>query len=178
MPTTPQQLINLGEAPNDGTGEPLRLAFAEVNNNFANVWTAGPVNTNVVISNNRISTAIQDRDLELAAAGQGNVVAYSDLHTQNILPQAESAYDLGTPAAYWDSSYVRYHSGSTVSVTGTVTANCVVGLSAFQLPVYANTTVRDSTVSAPVPGQMVFVTGLGLQIRGATQWNTVTSTGT
>lgn len=35
------QVINIGTTPNDGEGDPLRTAFAKVNNNFANLWTSG-----------------------------------------------------------------------------------------------------------------------------------------
>lgn len=37
--TTPE-LINVGDLPNDGSGDPLRLAFAKINNNFANLFAA------------------------------------------------------------------------------------------------------------------------------------------
>lgn len=33
------QVINIGTSPNDGEGDPLRTAFAKVNNNFANLWS-------------------------------------------------------------------------------------------------------------------------------------------
>jgi hypothetical protein len=35
--TTPE-IINTGELPNDGSGDPLRLAFEKINNNFANLF--------------------------------------------------------------------------------------------------------------------------------------------
>lgn len=35
------QIINIGAAPNDGEGDPLRTAFSKVNNNFANLWSTG-----------------------------------------------------------------------------------------------------------------------------------------
>ena len=41
MSTTPlytQQVINIGANPNDGEGDPLRVAFGKVNNNFANLF--------------------------------------------------------------------------------------------------------------------------------------------
>jgi hypothetical protein len=50
--------------------------------------------------------------------------------------------------------------------------------SSFQLAVYANSTVRDSTITSPQPGMMIYVTGTGMQVRGATQWNTITGSGT
>lgn len=35
------QIINIGTTPNDGEGDPLRVAFQKVNNNFANLWSTG-----------------------------------------------------------------------------------------------------------------------------------------
>lgn len=33
-----QQVINIGTLPNDGEGDPLRTAFAKINNNFSNLF--------------------------------------------------------------------------------------------------------------------------------------------
>ena len=41
MTTTPsitQQVINIGAAPNDQQGDPLRVAFGKINNNFSNLF--------------------------------------------------------------------------------------------------------------------------------------------
>ena len=41
MSTTPlytQEVINIGAQPNDGAGDPLRVAFDKVNNNYANLF--------------------------------------------------------------------------------------------------------------------------------------------
>lgn len=35
------EVINIGSSPNDGAGDPLRVAFSKVNNNFANLWATG-----------------------------------------------------------------------------------------------------------------------------------------
>jgi len=35
------EVINIGATPNDGSGDPLRVAFSKVNNNFANLWSTG-----------------------------------------------------------------------------------------------------------------------------------------
>jgi hypothetical protein len=72
-----------------------------------------------------------------------------------------------------------YISGfSSAQFTGNVTAANVSATNNFALPVFANSSVRDSTITSPQPGMMIFVTGTGMQVRGATQWNTVTGTGT
>lgn len=47
-----------------------------------------------------------------------------------------------------------------------------------QLAVYANATVRDSSVTSPTPGMMIYVADTGMQVRGATGWNTVAGSGT
>lgn len=39
-----QQIINIGAMPNDGEGDPLRVAFAKINNNFSNLFPTA-VNT-------------------------------------------------------------------------------------------------------------------------------------
>lgn len=39
-----QEIINIGTLPNDGEGDPLRVAFAKINNNFSNLF-ATYVNT-------------------------------------------------------------------------------------------------------------------------------------
>ena len=33
-----QEYINIGETPNDGNGDPLRVAFGKINNNFSNLF--------------------------------------------------------------------------------------------------------------------------------------------
>lgn len=33
-----QEIINIGALPNDGTGDPLRVAFTKINNNFSNLF--------------------------------------------------------------------------------------------------------------------------------------------
>jgi len=69
------------------------------------------------------------------------------------------------------------------SVTGTantlVLANTVVTSAVpLQLATYASNGARDAAVTSPVAGMMIFVTGSGMQVRGATQWNLVAGTGT
>ena len=48
-----QQTINVGTAPNDGTGTPLRTAFQYTNSNFSELYTAvGPSGNNIVVPGN------------------------------------------------------------------------------------------------------------------------------
>ena len=65
-----------------------------------------------------------------------------------------------------------------VSATANVIGNNINATTTIKLSVFANATVRDSAISSPVTGMMVYVTGTGMQVRGATSWNTVAGTGT
>ena len=62
-------VINIGALPNDGTGDPLRTAFNDVNLNFANVFASGPVGSNIQIANNSILTLNTNGNLVLNPNG-------------------------------------------------------------------------------------------------------------
>jgi hypothetical protein len=108
-----QQTIDVGAVANDGTGESLRNAFNAVNNNFANVWTAGPVDSQVVISNNVISTNVNNLDLILAGNGVGNIAVQSTL-----VPKIDSVYGLGTANLRFDTVHSQYFYGNGAFLTG------------------------------------------------------------
>lgn len=40
-----QEIINIGTLPNDGEGDPLRVAFAKINNNFSSLYSTATVTT-------------------------------------------------------------------------------------------------------------------------------------
>jgi len=107
-----QQIINTGAA-NDGTGESLRNAFNAVNENFTQIWAYGPVDTQVVISGNRVSTNQTNLDIVLAGNGVGNVAVAS-----TVVPTVDSVYDLGSPTRYFDTTYSRYFYGNGRFLTG------------------------------------------------------------
>lgn len=113
-----QQVINVGAVANDGTGESLRTAFEAVNNNFSQIWSSGPVNSNIVIANNVISTTPVNTQLILAPGGIGNV--QSNAH---IVPGVSGVYDLGSSTRRWDSTYSDYFYGNGYFLTGIQVAN-------------------------------------------------------
>lgn len=108
-----QQVIDTGLVANDGTGESLRNAFTAVNNNFANVWAYGPVDSQVVIANNQISTNVTNLDLRLAGNGIASITVES-----TVLPSIDSVYDLGSPTRQFDEVHARYYYGNGRFLTG------------------------------------------------------------
>jgi hypothetical protein len=96
-----QQIINIGAAPNDGEGDNLRTAFDKVNDNFSNVWAQGPVDSNVRIQGNTISTLQINQDLALSPNGTGNIRL-----NNNTIPGTNNTWFLGSTTNRWRGLYV------------------------------------------------------------------------
>ena len=113
-----QLIIDTGAAANDGTGDPLRTAFTDTNLNFTAIYTAGPVDSNVQITNNTILTINTNGNLVLAPNGTGRVVANVD-----VVPNTANIRNLGASTARWSTVYAQYAdvSGS-LAVAGTISA--------------------------------------------------------
>ena len=144
-----QITINIGAAANDGTGDPLRTAFNDVNLNFANVWSTGLPNSNIQFSDNRILTVNTNANLVLAPNGIGKVASNVD-----IVPNTNNAFNLGSPTRYWNMVYSQYLTvgsdftlngdlsvGGNLTVTGNIIemGNIVTDAKTIQLANTANT---------------------------------------
>jgi hypothetical protein len=108
-----QQIIDVGAAANDGTGEPLRTAFEAVNSNFTEIYTAGPVGSNVRIANNTITTTVTNTNLVLKPNGIGVIQANAA-----VLPSIDNVYDIGSPALRFDTVYAGFFVGNGSLLTG------------------------------------------------------------
>ena len=119
-------VINIGAIPNDGTGDPLRTAFNDVNINFANVWATGLVGSNVQIANNTILTTNTNGNLVLAP--NGIAVVQSNV---SIVPNTGNIRNLGSSAQRWGTVYSQY-----LNVAGLATI--------------ANVTISGGNITIPV----------------------------
>jgi len=124
--------------------------------------------TTISLKDNVISTTVTNQNLILKGNGIGNVQANS-----SIMPSVDEAYDIGSPTYRFDTVYAGYFVGNGAGLTGIAGTQ-----NAFQLAVYANASTRDSTIATPNPGMIIYVTGIGMQVRGATSWNTIAGSGT
>jgi hypothetical protein len=106
--------INIGAAANDGTGDPLRTAFNDVNLNFANVWSTGLPNSNVQFSDNRILTTNTNANLVFAPNGIAKVASNVD-----IVPNTANVFGLGSPTRRWNTVYTQYLDASS-EISGTL----------------------------------------------------------
>ena len=145
-----RQNINLGTDPNDGEGDNLRTAFDKVNDNFIEVYTAGPVGSNIVISGNVIAANVTNANIELSPNGTGKVIIKNDL-----LPDANNTRYLGSSDSTFRGAYI----GSAG----------VVSLGPIHVPQYANSTVRDATITNSQAG-MIVLTGNTFQGYNGSSW--------
>ena len=114
-----QEIINIGTTPNDGTGDPLRIAMTKVNNNFSRIFTEGPVGSNIIIANNTITTNVSSGNVVIRGLDNGQVQIDSTLVGQN-------GQDLGTTVVPWNNLYVNAVTGNVVNVAGNITTPSAV----------------------------------------------------
>jgi hypothetical protein len=114
-----QQQINYGSQPNDGQGDPLRTAFIKTDDNFSNIWAAGPVGSNITISDTTVTVDTVNGSLVLNPNGIGNVVV-----NRTVLPNFDNTHNLGSPGSRFRSAFVG--SGGVVA-SGNITAPYFIG---------------------------------------------------
>jgi hypothetical protein len=83
------EIINTGSSPNDGSGDPLRVAFSKTNNNFANLWATGYQTLEAITNGNTTQLIWQyPADTFTQAAFQINSSADDTTDSQNIFINA------------------------------------------------------------------------------------------
>jgi hypothetical protein len=122
-----QIIINIGDAPDDGDGTQLRQAFADINTMMSEIYAAGPVDSQVVITNNSITTNVTNANLILAPSGIGVVRV-----TNHLLPNVDDVYDLGSyypELLRWNSLWIGsggINSSGSMTVDGNLTVGGVI----------------------------------------------------
>lgn len=73
-----QQIIDTGSLPNDGSGDPLRVAFDKINNNFANLMALVPTANVELVDPNQFPEANAN------AQYSGNINITNNLYINNV----------------------------------------------------------------------------------------------
>ena len=102
-------------------GESLQSAFVKINNDFANVWAAGPVGSNVRIANNSINTLNTNGGLVLNPNGIGSVVANA-----HVVPDSTRIRNLGAPTRFWNTLYTWYGNIQNATIANATIANATI----------------------------------------------------
>ena len=146
-----QEVIDIGTAPNDGLGDPLRTAFAKTNNNFSQLFASGGVSG---ISNGSSSVNIPQVN--------GNVVI-SSAGTANVLTVTGTGVNV---AGTLNSTGLA--TLSNLSVTGTVistgTIQSLADVTAVTITASGNLSANNAVVTGNVTG--AFFTGNGAGLTG------------
>lgn len=130
-----QLIIDTGAVANDGTGDPLRTAFTETNVNFTAIYTAGPVDSNVQIINNTISTINTNGNLVLSPNGTAKIVANAD-----VVPNTANVRNLGSATFRWSTAYTQY-----LDVSADITVSSITATGFVKLPVYTAAAINTVT---------------------------------
>lgn len=120
-----QEIINIGSSPNDGSGDPLRTAFAKVNNNFTQLFNTGWFTTESITTGN---TQQEIFSVPVSSFTQGtfqiNSVSANTADSQNITITA-AINNAGNNVKY--SGHSTLFSGNVVTTFSmAVSANNVV----------------------------------------------------
>jgi hypothetical protein len=92
-----QEIINIGAQANDGEGDPLRTAFAKINNNFTQLFATGWATTEAVTLDDTTQSIFSvDATLFTQAQFQINSVNPATNDSQNITLTAAISNDLTT----------------------------------------------------------------------------------
>jgi hypothetical protein len=81
-----QEIINIGAQPNDGEGDPLRTAFAKINNNFTQLFSTGYFTSNAYSTGLTANQVIFESPVETFTQGvfQINSNDTTSTDTENI----------------------------------------------------------------------------------------------
>lgn len=93
-----QEVINIGALPNDGTGDPLRVAFTKINNNFSNLFLTSTNVSNTYSVGNTAGQVIWELPKTQFAQGTFQVRSGnpSNQDSQDITINAQITNDLST----------------------------------------------------------------------------------
>lgn len=71
-----QEIINVGTAPNDGLGDPLRTAFTKTNTNFTQLFSTAGI-TGIANGTSNVQIPLANGNVTISSAGASNVLIVS-----------------------------------------------------------------------------------------------------
>lgn len=71
-----QQIINVGSAPNDGLGDPIRTAFIKTNDNFTELYATGGV-TGIANGTSNVRIPAANSNVTVSVDGTSNVAVFT-----------------------------------------------------------------------------------------------------
>ena len=181
-----QQTINVGAAPNDGTGTPLRTAFQYTNQNFTELYTAtGPSGNNIVVpgtatitgdltvdtstlkvdsTNDRVGIKNATPSFPLDLTGSGSNTPFRLLSGSGTSIRFDTSRNVGGANRNWIFGCDEYAEG-----TFALAPSTALGGATFTNPVYTVTSGGVHTFLDGAGGTRMTLnaTGLGIGVASA-----------
>lgn len=149
-----QQIINTGTTPDSGDGDTLYTAFTKTNENFTEIYDAGPVGSNIQIANNTITTTVVNSNIILGPSGIGKVT-----FTNGLLPTQPDIYNIGSSAYRVNTIYVG--TGG-ISAQGNVAGTYFIGNGSLLtgITVESGTAITNGTSNVAVAANSAVTVGI------------------
>ena len=144
-----QQVINIGTAPNDGLGDPLRTAFGKTNNNFTQLFSTSGI-TGIANGTSNVQSPVAN----------GNVIISSGNVSNVLIVTSGGVYSTGTL------NVTGLATLSNLSVTGTTistgTIQSLADVTAVTVTASGNLSANNAVVTGNVTGGLFTGNGAGL----------------
>ena len=150
------EYINVGTLPNDGSGDPMRVAFVKINNNFS-------LATNFEPGGNLGGIQFKDTVGNIDAFASSNNFVYDNANSNvslnaNIIPQTSNTISIGTSNLTVGNLYLGHNALNVGNINVTETGN----LLSFNVAVFPSQKA-DIKVSNITYGNTAFLSTLSVQ---------------
>lgn len=161
--TAIQQIINIGASPNDQQGDPLRVAFGKVNNNFSNLFATFVNTSNTTTTGNAVGQIIFQTPANAFTQGEFYIRSSNPntIDSQNIQLSAQISND-GTGVAFTGF-------GSTFFGNAVTTYDMTISDGNVQIlttPLVNNSTILEHFISSQILYSGTNPPGLNIQVDG------------
>lgn len=152
-----QEIINIGEAPNDGNGDPLRTAFIKTNNNFSTLFAISGI-TGIANGTSNISIPLANSSIIMSVSNVANVVVVTSSGLQvtgNANVSGTTSVGNITASGTIVANGTIQSLGGVTAVTVTASGNLVGG----NLNIVNNIRTSDMLVTGNITNAQLNVTG-------------------
>lgn len=136
--TATQQIINIGTAPNDQQGDPLRTAFGKVNNNFANLFATFVNTSNTTTTGNTAGQVIFQTSANTFTQGQFNI--------RSSNPYTSDSQDIQLSAQLSNDGTQVTFTGYGTTFFGNAVSRYDMNISGGNVQILANPLVNGTTI--------------------------------
>jgi hypothetical protein len=169
-----QEIINIGAVPNDGEGDPLRIAFQKINNNFTQLYNSAFLTSNSITVGNS-TQVIYSTPLDTFTQGvfQVNSQNTDNLDSQNITLNASILND--GSGLKWNGHNTLFNGNYVTQYDmGIVDSNVFIAVT----PITNSTATVFHFISAQTTWIGPDAPGLNIQLDGYTDGNVLSTENT